>query len=130
MYVGLTVDILNEKNAKIQEGIKIMGLNSLAYYISYILTYWIQYIWVSIQVFMIIVIGDYGYFHFTASNFALYLIIMMLLSLSYVLFSCMLSTIFDSTKKSSLIMLMSKIIVAVIYTIIPYDKAYPVKLQI
>lgn len=50
IYLRLTFSLLNEKEKKIREGMKMMGMTNIAFYLSWIVTYLVIFLIVSLLV--------------------------------------------------------------------------------
>ena len=127
LFLGIVNNILTEKSLKLKEGMKTMGLTDLAFYLSYILTYLIQYFIVSMIAIAITYFRS-NQFYISLDNIFCYLLMLLVQSIVFVLFGCVLSTIFDSKMKSNLIILMGYVFSTVIVANdFAHEKLQPVK---
>lgn len=96
-FMKLIYFIMYEKEKRIKEGMKMMGMSELAFYLSWLLTYFLIFIFLSLLNGMLLKL-----FIFTFSNYFLIWIVQLLYTVS-LMFHALLITVFFSRSKTAVV---------------------------
>ncbi|CAH1795729.1 unnamed protein product [Owenia fusiformis] len=109
-----------EKEKKIKENMKIMGLNGTAFWLSWFIIYTVLIFIVTIVVTLI------GFLLFERSNLFLFFLMLMMYGLSIVNFGFILSTFFDKPQSASAVASLVPLIFSLLYLAVSLTRSYTI----
>eukprot|EP01112_Ceratiomyxa_fruticulosa_P014927 TRINITY_DN4331_c0_g1_i7.p1 TRINITY_DN4331_c0_g1~~TRINITY_DN4331_c0_g1_i7.p1 ORF type:complete len:875 (-),score=184.80 TRINITY_DN4331_c0_g1_i7:65-2689(-) len=117
LFVVLIQEIVSEKETKLREGMRMMGLIEGAYYLSWFFTYFVM---TTFAVFILIASGHiFDFTFFTKSDFGTYFFLFFIFGISIICAAFFLASLIERSQAASTMGFLIFIICAILQTFIP-----------